>query len=84
VAVVQNITGEKLSLWHAGSPPVDADDKVTIPDEQFVDRAWPKSVWKLVTKPKGYADASLDDAYVFLSAPADEDPAPATDAEESA
>lgn len=68
MAVVRNITEDARSLFRADSPPADAGDEVTIPDETFADRAWPKSTWELVQKPgDGYVDASIDDAYLFVA-----------------
>ena len=80
MAVVRNITSDKLALFHADAPPIDPGDEVTISDEVFAERAWPKSTWALVKKPgKGFKDASPEDAYVFVvsapveTAPADEE-----------
>ena len=69
MAEVRNITGDVLSLFSADAPPVQPGDTVTVSDERFADRAWPKSTWEVVSKPKGYIDASVDDAYLFVSEP---------------
>lgn len=70
MAVVQNITSDTLALFRPDAPPVQPKDKVTVSDENFVGRAWPKSTWKLVEPPKGkgYTDASTEDAHIFLAA----------------
>lgn len=67
MAVVKNITNDTLSLFRADAPPVDPGDKVTLRDENFVDRAWPKSTWDLVTAPDldGYIDQSTGEAWLF-------------------
>lgn len=71
MAVVRNKTPDDLSLLDGAS--VKADAELDVPDDLFVDRAWPKSTWAIVKKPgKGYTDASVDDAYVFTTEP-DED-----------
>lgn len=71
MAVVQNITPDVLALFSADAPPCDAKGKVTVKDERFVNRAWPKSTWKLVEQPKlaGHVDASTDDAWIWAPAP---------------
>lgn len=77
MAKVKNITGDTLSLFRADAPPVRPGDEVTIRDENFVERAWPKSTWKVVERPKldGYVDLSNDDAYLWAAPePGDFDP----------
>jgi len=69
VAVVRNITPDDLSLFSVEGSQVAAGKEATVPDEQFVNRAWPKSTWALVRKPSGYIDASTDDAFVFIPDP---------------
>lgn len=70
MAVVKNITPGVLSLFSTDAPPTQPDDEITVSDENFADRAWPKSTWSLVKKPgKGYIDVSPDDAYVFTATP---------------
>jgi hypothetical protein len=72
VAVVRNITNDARSLGHTGAPPVDAGGEATVSDENFAGRAWPKETWALVKKPgKGYKDASVEDAHLYLSAEAE-------------
>lgn len=67
MAVVRNITDEALTL--SSGLTVGPGKEETIPDAEFVDRAWPKSTWALVRKPgKGYTDASPEDAFAFTSA----------------
>lgn len=68
MAVLRNISGETLSLFTPSAPPTDADGEITVRDENFVDRAWPKGTWELVSPPEldGYADASIEDAWVWL------------------
>lgn len=78
MAAVRNITKDVLALFRPDAPPAEAGDEVTVADENFAGRAWPKSTWALVKKPgKGYRDASTDDAYLFLPADAGEPPATA-------
>jgi hypothetical protein len=76
VAEVKNITKDELSLFRADAPPVQPGDTVTVKDENFVGRAWPKSTWALVKKPgKPYVeDTSVSDAYVFNEPEANEAP----------
>jgi len=71
MAVLRNLSGETLSLFRPDAPPIDADGEVTVRDENFVDRAWPKVTWELVSPPEvdGYVDASTDDAWQWLPAP---------------
>lgn len=65
MAVVRNKTPDDLSLLNGAS--VKADAELDVPDETFVDRAWPKSTWAIVKKPgKDFVDASTDDAYLFV------------------
>ncbi|WP_418059943.1 hypothetical protein [Pimelobacter simplex] len=86
MARIRNITRDTLSLFRSDAPPIDAGDEVTIRDENFVDRAWPKSTWDLVEPPTldGYVDQSSDDAWLYAEpteAPAeDENTAPTEDA----
>ena len=67
MAVIKNVSGETLSLFRPDAPPVDADGEITVRDENFVDRAWPKDTWELVTPPEinGYSDASIEDAWLW-------------------
>ena len=76
MAVIKNITTDVLHLFHADAPPIDAGDEVTVSDERFVDRAWPKSTWELVEPPilAGYIDRSLEDAYVYVEGEPDPEP----------
>lgn len=87
MAIVQNITDLELSIFRVDAPLVFPGDKVTVRDENFVGRAWPKSTWALTKKPAldGYVDASTDDAWLWVEvtteatpattdAPADGDP----------
>lgn len=84
MATVKNITSDVLSLFRAEAPPVQPGDEVTLRDETFVGRAWPKSTWEVVVPPEGYADASLDDAYLYVPAEeSDERPAPRRTKKES-
>lgn len=79
MAVVKNTTPDRLHLFSPDAPPVDPGDEVTISDERFVDRAWPKSTWALVKKPgKEYLDASSEEAHLFTSAVAEAAPAEPT------
>lgn len=86
MAAVRNITNDVLALFRPDAPPVQPGDEITVSDERFADRAWPKSTWALTKKPgKGYTDASTEDAHLFLSADAETpagDPADATDTAE--
>jgi hypothetical protein len=68
MAKVKNISGDALSLFRADAPPVRPGDVVTVRDENFVDRAWPRATWELVEAPEldGYEDDDTDDAYVFV------------------
>ena len=76
MAVVRNITPDALSLFSPDSPAAQPGDDVTVSDEHFVDRAWPKSTWELVEPPTldGYVEASTEDAYLW--APGSTEPAP--------
>ncbi|UUW87401.1 hypothetical protein [Pimelobacter simplex] len=67
MARIRNITRDTLSLFRSDAPPIDAGDEVTVRDENFVDRAWPKSTWDLVEPPEldGYVDQSSDDAWLY-------------------
>lgn len=71
MARIRNITPDTRSLFHMDAPPVTPDDEVTVRDENFVDRAWPKSTWDLVEPPEleGYVDQSTDDAWLYVAAP---------------
>lgn len=70
MAVVRNITPDELSVGAFDGPLVAPGAEHEVPDEDFVDRAWPTSTWELVTKPgKGYVDASPDDAVLYISQP---------------
>lgn len=69
MAVVKNITPDALSVFRSDAPPVQPGDSVTIKDENFVGRAWPRSTWEVVTEPEGYVDDDTPDAYVFVPAP---------------
>lgn len=72
MAVVKNITHDVLSLGTPDGAQVRGGKPVEVPDEEFVGRAWPKSTWELVKKPgKGYTDASIEDAHVFVSTTTD-------------
>lgn len=77
MAEVKNITTDELSLFRADSPPVKPGDTVTVKDENFVGRAWPKATWALIKKPaKPYVeDTSVTDAYVYTEPEAPEAPA---------
>lgn len=71
MATVKNLSSDVLALFSADAPPVTPGDEVTIRDENFVDRAWPKSTWELVEPPRleGYMDDDTDDAYCFVIPP---------------
>jgi len=70
VAVVRNKTGDTLALFSSDAPPIDPGGEVTLRDEVFVELAWPKSTWEVVTPPgDGYVDASTEDAHLFVPAP---------------
>lgn len=69
MAVVRNITPDALSVFRSDAPPCAPGDEVTIKDENFVGRAWPKATWEVVTPPEGYVDDDTEDAYVFVPAP---------------
>lgn len=77
MAKVKNITRDVLSLFRADAPPIQPGDEVTVRDENFVDRAWPKSTWDLVDTPAldGYADASTDEAWLYVETPETPEPA---------
>jgi hypothetical protein len=67
MAVVKNITPDVKALFHKDAPPVQPGDEITVSDERFAGRAWPKSTWDLVKKPgKPYVDASVEDAHIFV------------------
>lgn len=86
MAVVRNITQDVLSLFRPDAVPVRPGKEVEVVDADFAGRAWPKSTWALVKKPvgKGFVDVSIEDAYVFLPASADEAAETQSDTEESA
>lgn len=67
MAVIRNTTNDTLSLFRADAPPIDPGDEITVRDENFVDRAWPKSTWELVEPPQldGYTDHSTDEAWLY-------------------
>lgn len=78
MAKVKNITRDTLSLFRADAPPVHGADcpdplcsegcnEVRVRDENFVDRAWPKSTWEVIEEPNldGYADVSTEDAWLW-------------------
>lgn len=67
MAVIRNTTNDTLSLFRADAPPIDPGDEITVRDENFVDRAWPKSTWELIEAPQldGYADYSTDEAWLY-------------------
>ena len=67
MAKVKNITGDVLSLFRADAPPIQPGDEVTVRDENFVGRAWPKSTWEVVEPPQvdGYAETSTEDAWLW-------------------
>jgi hypothetical protein len=71
VATVKNITPNVLALFRADAPPIQPGDEVEVRDENFVDRAWPKSTWELIVPPslEGYADDDTDDAYCWVIPP---------------
>ena len=70
MAVVKNKTNDVLALFRSDAPPIDPGGEVTVRDENFVDRAWPKETWELVEAPgDGYVDESTDDAHLFVPAP---------------
>ncbi|WP_418063953.1 hypothetical protein [Pimelobacter simplex] len=77
MAVIRNTTADARSLFHMDAPPVNPGDEVTVRDENFVDRAWPKSTWDLVEPPEieGYVDQSTEEAWLYVAAPFEE-PAP--------
>lgn len=67
MAVVRNITPDALSVFRSEAPPCQPGDEVTVKDENFVGRAWPKSTWEVVTPPEGdYVDNDTEDAYCFV------------------
>ena len=70
MAVVKNITPDALSVFRSEAPPCQPGDEVSIKDENFVNRAWPKATWDLVTGPEGdfadYVDDDTDDAFCFV------------------
>lgn len=76
MAVVRNISNDNLALFRQDAPLSRAGDEITVSDENFAGRAWPKSTWELVKKPvkARYKDASTEDAHIFLPADADEAP----------
>jgi len=66
VAVIRNITPDRLTLFRTDAPPVDAGDEVTISDANFVGRAWPTSTWEVVEPPAApYIDQSTDEAHLW-------------------
>lgn len=80
MAVVRNNTPDVLALFRPDALPVQPGGEVTVADENFAGRAWPKSTWSLVKKPgKGFVDASPEDAYLYLPADAEEHAADSTD-----
>lgn len=83
MAVVRNITQEAVSLWRPDDNIIGPGKEAEVADEDFVDRAWPTSTWKLIKKPtgKGYKDASVEDAVVFVST---QDESTTSDTEEGA
>lgn len=81
---IKNITRDTLSLFRTDAPPVDPGGEVTIKDENFVGRAWPKSTWAVVEPPAldGYEDTSSDDAWLWSEpAPQDGDVVPGDESE---
>ena len=67
MAVVRNITPDALSVFRSEAPPCQPGDEVTVKDENFVGRAWPKSTWEVVVEPEGgYVDNDTEDAYCFV------------------
>lgn len=75
MATVKNITPDVLALFRADAPPVQPGDSIEVRDENFADRAWPKSTWALVKAPaKPYVDASTDDAHLFTLPAVEADP----------
>lgn len=80
MAKVKNITGDTLSLFRADAPPVDPGGVVTVRDENFVGRAWPKSTWEVVSAPEldGYTDLSTDEAWLW-DEPLDDEGKPLVD-----
>ena len=69
MAVVKNRTADTLALFSPDAPPVDPGGEVTVSDERFAERAWPKETWDLVTPPEGYVDESTEDAHLFVPKP---------------
>ena len=69
MAVVRNVSPDARSLFTPDAPPANSGDEVTISDDRFVERAWPKSTWEVVESPEGFIDVG-DDAYLFVSEPA--------------
>ena len=70
MAVLKNLTADTLHLFSADAPPIDPGGEVTVRDEVFAGRAWPKETWDLVEPPgDGYVDESIEDAYQFVPAP---------------
>lgn len=67
MARLRNITADTLTLFRADAPPVYAGDEITVRDEVFVDRAWPKSTWDLIDPPtlEGFEQVECDDAYIW-------------------
>lgn len=70
MAVVKNKTGDTLHLFSPDAPPIDPGGEVTLRDEVFAQRAWPKETWDLVEPPgDGYVDESIEDAWLFVPKP---------------
>lgn len=65
MAVVKNKTGDTLHLFSPSAPPIDPGGEVTVSDENFVGRAWPKSTWEVIEPPAGCVDVGPEDAYVY-------------------
>lgn len=78
MAKVKNITPDVLSLFRAEAPPIhgadcpdpmcgDGCNEVMVRDENFVDRAWPKSTWEVIEAPEldGYVDVSTEEAWLW-------------------
>lgn len=67
MAVIRNITEDTLSVFRADAPPVFPGAEITVPDEVFVERAWPTSTWEIVEPPAldGYAEANVEDAHLW-------------------
>jgi hypothetical protein len=72
MAQVRNISPNALLV---GDQRVDVDELFDVPDEAFLDRAWPTSMWKLITPPRDGRDVSPADAICYTAAEP-EPPAP--------